>query len=324
MNVSPRIAVAVVSALLLVLAPVGIGRILQQPDALVYIQNMEGISDHAEVVWKGRKVGSISGRTMDRGVHRLELTLAPAVFKTVRSDAEVHIDRSNGLLVLVGGDRKSEPFLQKGAELALERGRVFKSVAVARRGFEEAVENMFGFWEGLCGPVKKCPGLGPDDAQSRVVKRGKTDDQAVDFFVVGPLDGIEVGTRVEWKGARIGKVSQVGYYDRREKAGVVLESGYFGKLRTDARVQIVQSEPPFIRVIGGDDASHKVIETGGHMPLQSIADEGKLAGANLRALFHDFASEFQDLWRTITDKKFLREIEEHDTIASNDSFRGAY
>ncbi len=129
---------------------------------------------------------------------------------------------------------------------------------------------------------------------------------------------------MEWNGAQIGKVSQVEFYERRQKAEVILESGYFGKLRSDARVQIVQSEPPVMRIIGGDDAGHKIIESGGRIPFQSISDEGKLAGANLRALFHNVAGEFQDLWRAITDKKFLREIEERDRIAGSDAVPRTY
>lgn len=324
MKLSPRIAAAVVTALLLALVPMGIGRILQQPDAIIYLSNMEGIGDRAEVVWKGRKVGSISGRTMERGVHRLELTLDPTLFKTAHADAEVRIDRNNGLLVLVGGDRKTEPFLERGAEIALERGKVLKSVAAARQGFEEAVEKIAGFWEGLCGPVKKRPELGEDDAQTRIVKRAKTDKQEGDYFVVGSLDGIEVGASVEWNGARIGTVSHVGYYERRQKAEVVLENGYFGKLRSDARVQIVQLEPPVMRIIGGDDASHKIIELGGRIPLQSIGDQSRLAGANLRSLFRDVAGEFHDLWRSIADKQFLRETEERDRIVSSTSDRNTY
>ena len=324
MKTSPRIAAVLATALLLALVPVGIGTISQQPDALIYLQNLEGIGDRAEVIWKGRKVGSISGRTMERGVHRVELSLDPAVYKTVHSDAEVRIDRHNGVLVLVGGDQKSEPFLEKGAELALERGKVLKDAVVARKGLEEAVEKIAGFWEGLCGPVKKRPELGEDDAHPRTVKRSKTEKQEGDFFVVGPLGGIEVGASVEWNGARIGSISKLDYYNRRQKAGVVLESGYSGKLRSDARVQIVQSETPFMRIIGGDDASYKILEPGDRMPIQSLGDEGKLAGVKLRAALHDVAGEFQDLWRTVTDKEFLRDIEERDRIVGNNSIRGAY
>jgi hypothetical protein len=227
-------------------------------------------------------------------------------------------------LLLVGGDRKAEPFLEKGAEIAIERGKIWKRFAVARQGFEDAVEKVTGFWEGLCGPAKKRPVLGEDDTQARTVKRSKTENQEGDFFVVGSLDGIEVGASVEWNGARIGKVSQVGYYERRQKADVVLENGYFGKLRSDARVQIVQSEPPVMRIIGGDDASHKIIESGSRIPIQSIGDEGRLAGTKLRSLFHGVAGEVHDLWRSITDKQFLRETEERDRIASSTSERSAY
>lgn len=316
MKTSPRIAAAMAAALLLALVPMGISRILQQPDALIYLPSMEGIGDRAEVVWKDRKVGSISGRTMDRGVHRLELTLDPALFKSVHADVEVRIDRNSGFLLLVGGDRKTEPLLEKGVELTLERGTLLKGVSAARQGFEEAVEKIAAFWEGWCGPAKKRPILAEDNTQTRIVQRGKIENQEGDFFVVGSLDGIEVGSSVEWNGARIGKVSQVGYYQRWQKADVVLENGYFGKLRSDARVQIVQLEPPVIRVIGGDDASQKIVEPGGRIPLQSISDKSRLAGANLRSLFRGVTGEFHDLWRSIADKQFLRETEERERIAS--------
>lgn len=315
MKTSPRIAAAVVIALILAIVPLGIGRIHQQPDALVYISNMKGIQDGADVVWIGQKVGAISSRSMEQGVHRLELTLDPAVFKTIHSDAEIRIDREHGVLVLVGGDRKTEPFLKKGTELPLERGRLLKSVTRARQRFEGALEKVSGYWEGFFCPLKKRPETSDYEAVAQITKRRQTDNRESDFFVVGSLGGIEVGAGVEWKGACIGKVTQLGYYERRQKAEVILDNGYFGKLRSDARIQIVQSEPPVMRIIGGDDANYKILNSGQCIPVQSISDEGKMEGAKLRSFCHDIANEFEELWRSISDKRFLKDIEESESLA---------
>jgi hypothetical protein len=320
MKKSSGIITALCLVFLLALVSVGVGRVSKQPDAFVFLQSMEGIDDGAAVLWKGRKVGVISARSMSRGVHKLELTLEPTVFNTVHSDAEIRIDRSHGVLVLTGGDRRSEPFLEKGAEIALEKSTLSKKLRLARSAFEDSVDRLCGFWGGLRTPRKRnCTELEEIEIITKSLRQSDAHTQEPDVFVVGSLEGIEVGAPVEWNDARVGRVVKLGFQERRQRADILLDNGYRGRLHADARIQTEQSPSGKIRIIGGDDAREPILTRGDRIPVQSAGDEGRMAGASLKFFFHDFVDGLEDLWVSLRDKNFLREVEERDKYAAANS-----
>ena len=280
------------------------------PDAYLLLNDMQGLPRDAKVDWRGAEVGRISRLGMEKGRHRVELSIEKQYLENMRSDIRFTIDETAKVVHLVGGATNALPAFEKGSEILEAPSPTAQAVAVGKRAIDDAKDGVSGFIKGLRGRVHQ-------DASDRKSEPAENSPDwtewmggGIDFYMIGSMDGVAKGAPVLWKGGVIGRVTGTNTQDNLPKVEVRLFPGYRGQLHSDVRFVVAGGNPMGIRLIGGTDEAAPLLSRGAMVPAQTPAEAGERAGAAIRNWIQNGTEAAKELGRAINDKQMLRAIEE--------------
>ena len=87
------------------------------PDAFLLLDDMHGLPRDAKVDWRGMEVGKLSRLGMEKGRHKVELSIEKQYLDNMHADIRFTIDETARVIHLVGGAGTTYPAFEKGAEI---------------------------------------------------------------------------------------------------------------------------------------------------------------------------------------------------------------
>ena len=280
------------------------------PDAYIYLDDMKGLPRDAKVDWRGGEVGRISRLGMEKGRHRVELSIERQYLENMRADVRFTVDETTKVVHLVGGVGDAFPLLQKGSEIPEAPSSAAKAVAAGIRAIDEARDGITGFLRGLRGQA-------PQEAPAADVEPAASSPEwtewmrgGIDFYLSGPMEGVAKGAPIFWKGGLIGRVTGVTVQNNSPRVEVRLFPGYRGQLHSDVRFGLAGANPTGIRLIGGNDDAAPLLAKGATVPAETPAEAGERAGGAFRNWLQNGTEAAKELGRAINETQLLRAIEE--------------
>jgi hypothetical protein len=280
------------------------------PDAYLLLNDMQGLPRDAKVHWRGVEVGKISRLGMEKGRHRVELTLEKQYLENMRADIRFTIDETSKVLRLIGGAGTASPAFEKGSEILEAPSTAAKAVAAGRRAVDDAKDGVRGFLKGLRGQPQQDAGAKTAEPAENSPDWTEWMHSGVDFYMVGVMDGVAKGAPILWKGGVIGRVTGAVTQGNLPKVEARLFPGYRGQLHSDVRFVVAGGNPVGIRLIGGTEEAAPLLARGAIVPAQTPAEAGERAGAAFRNWLQNGAEAAKELGRAVNDKQLIRAIEE--------------
>lgn len=310
MNSQNRIPLNPCIAALLVLLTTFASGALFGPDAYLLLDDMHGLPRDAKVDWRGVEVGKLSRLGMEKGRHRVELTIEKQYLENMHADIRFTIDDTAKVIRLVGGAGTTYPALEKGAEILESPSVGAKAAAAGMRVVEDARDGFSGFFRGLRGPSAPESPTKPSEPAENTADWKEWMQGGIDFYVLGTLEGVSKGAPVVWKGGVIGRVTGTTTQDSVPKVEVRLLPGYRGQLHSDVRFVVAGGNPAGIRLVGGNDEAAPLLAKGAIVPAQTPSEAGERAGTAFRNWLQNGTDTAKELGRAINDKQLIRAIEE--------------
>jgi hypothetical protein len=280
------------------------------PDAYLLLDDMHGLPRDAKVDWRGVEVGKLSRLGMEKGRHKVELSIEKQYLENMHTDIRFTIDETAKVIHLVGGAGTTYPALEKGAEILQSPSASSKAAAAGLRVVEDAKDGVSGFFKGLRGPIVPESPTKPSEPIENSVDWKEWMQGGIDFYLLGILEGVSKGAPIIWKGGVIGRVTGITTQDKIPKLEVRLLPGYRGQLHSDVRFVVAGGNPVGIRLVGGNDEATPLLAKGAIVPAQTASEAGERAGTAFRSWLQNGGDAAKELGRAINDKELIRAIEE--------------